>query len=705
MATWTVHEHVVASWTMQETRDVSWVVHRGSLEVTGGGGAPTGGAGGALSGTYPNPGLNEEVVQDLVGAMATAGAGITYDDTAGSLSVAESVTAAIDAGARVWTARMLIVGPTAEQLTAAIGWGQVQSGRYADSGGIKDVVTGDPGTITAAVPNVQTGDLLLAATSFTPPSTFVADPAWYEWSGTAWVAKDIGFTATVATVAAELALLDGARVASAELARSEWDQITHPLLVTNPTPAAMDLAAGVAGAWQITTGDARGTFRHTPAGLDLELFAEILPPFGDDQLDPSLAWPSLSFAELLTLVRPSIANDWWEAAAWGTPGNMALLGRWVWFVENTRIGGTIEDPHTAVADDGRAFGGPRRIRISQQCASDPDAPDAVGTVTFYDWVTHDTGEPGVVQSPTGRWWRPFFSDTHAAWASIADPEAELVPANPAEGFTEGDPEVIVPWYVGIRARMRVAELFIHEFGDNTALVALDEAALTAAGVGVTEVECSAGTTLTTVAGTTVAGPAVPAGTPTVDVVSNVATGRLLGRTSADTGDSEELTPAQARDLLDIGLRRITNQTLASDQASITVDVTGLWLVQIIFFGRSTLNSGQDTLVATLNGNTGNLYSTDTGTLTSRLSLGSVPGALTNTDRYGFVRTELGIVENVMKAGVGSATNIASTASQGQALVNRGQFSTITAAATSIELFMANAGSNIAAGSRILVLGA
>ncbi len=52
----------------------------------------TAGAGGALSGNYPNPGLNDEAVQDLVGAMVNGntetGAALTYDDTNGKLDIA-----------------------------------------------------------------------------------------------------------------------------------------------------------------------------------------------------------------------------------------------------------------------------------------------------------------------------------------------------------------------------------------------------------------------------------------------------------------------------------------------------------------------------------------------------------------------------------------------------------------------------------------
>jgi len=336
--------------------------------------------------------------------------------------------------------------------------------------------------------------------------------------------------------------LAAATISPAAMVRAEWDEITHPLLATNQTAAVMNANGGVDGAWSITTDDSRGTFAHTPAGLDVEFFANVLPPYEDSQLDVGMAWPVQSFAEWLTLTRPSIENDWWEFAAYGTDDSDQFDGRWVWFTESTPVGALAEDPNTARASDGRPFGGPVRIRVTQDCAS--------STLTFWEWLTHDNGEPGVEQSPSGRWWRPFFTDTDPAWASIADPEGELVPADPAEGFTEDDPEVIVPWLVGIRARLQIAELHIYEFGESTPLVQLDAAALTAAGVGADEIECSAGTTLTTVAGVTIPGPAA-APTATADAVSNVATSRILGRITAGSGDSEELTAAQTRGLLGV----------------------------------------------------------------------------------------------------------------------------------------------------------
>ena len=51
---------------------------------------------------------------------------------------------------------------------------------------------------------------------------------------------------------------------------------------------------------------------------------------------------------------------------------------------------------------------------------------------------------------------------------------------------------------------------------------------------------------------------IPAGT--VDVVSNVATARILGRTTAGTGDSEELTAAATRTLLNVEDGATADQT-------------------------------------------------------------------------------------------------------------------------------------------------
>ena len=79
----------------------------------------------------------------------------------------------------------------------------------------------------------------------------------------------------------------------------------------------------------------------------------------------------------------------------------------------------------------------------------------------------------------------------------------------------------------------------------------------------------------TVAGTVAAGDdARFAGT--VDVVSNVATARILGRTTSGSGDSEELTAAQARGLLGVAPAprlTVTGQYTASGSSSTTSGLT------------------------------------------------------------------------------------------------------------------------------------
>lgn len=67
------------------------------------------GAGGALSGTFPNPGLNTEAVQDLIGAFLAAGSGVslTYDDPGNVLTIAVSNLAITDTNVVASQAAML----------------------------------------------------------------------------------------------------------------------------------------------------------------------------------------------------------------------------------------------------------------------------------------------------------------------------------------------------------------------------------------------------------------------------------------------------------------------------------------------------------------------------------------------------------------------------------------------------------------------
>jgi hypothetical protein len=114
---------------------------------------------------------------------------------------------------------------------------------------------------------------------------------------------------------------------------------------------------------------------------------------------------------------------------------------------------------------------------------------------------------------------------------------------------------------------------------------------------------------------------------TVDVVSNVAADRILGRVTSGSGNSEELTAAQVRSLLGQPTVLIGTTVLGSDTT--TVEFTGLSAYRaLILVGsvRSTRASTTATLNFTFdNVNSGTPYRIN-NTAATPGSLGTIPGS-------------------------------------------------------------------------------
>lgn len=193
-------------------------------------------------------------------------------------------------------------------------------------------------------------------------------------------------------------------------------------------------------------------------------------------------------------------------------------------------------------------------------------------------------------------------------------------------------------------------------------------------------------------------------TPTVDVVSNVATSTILGRLTAGSGDSEELTAAQVRSLLGVGWRVLSGTTFAGSTSSVSVDVTGVSMVRILFAGASTRASNSDTLDVTINSLTTTIYGNDASALTSALSLGTFPATTTNTDRAALITAELHLLSGFVKQGrCWFPNSFFSTSTGGSAISTRGLVIYETAAATSLQVF-SRTGSNFTAGSVLIIEG-
>lgn len=665
------------------------------LSGGGGGGVPSGGAGGFLSGTYPNPGVNTEALQDAVGAMA--GTGLSYDDTTGELNVT------VEGGeSGLW--------PTALRVPFPVSL-------------LGGSITGGVATI-AALSSVPAGNLVWLLNQASS-----GDNGLYESDGTGDFTFQFnpvatGYVSHVIPVGVDLGFNQNNTI---------WQIVNRAgsaAAVQVPEPQNQQIQVLGDSQTRIPRHGARFEFpRNSTAKLSTPSLGAVFTEgyecraivFPDLPVDPEVG---SRFLEIATQSNDGTGDlDNHEMAILiGDPAAGQAANAMYLFFEGIKSGGTTEISPRVVAQLDTQWGNGIEVMVRSEfdglftgwirvpyalndsatyvtCESDGAVFRKVGEAVSSNYDS--------LNSSVYDWWigNTFFGAIErVTWRN--GPDGDLIDDVRATDAEPGDTSFTSTggnvWAVGtgvtiIRdAEDRIEALEAAPPSHTHPASAINSGTLDAARIPNLDASKITSGTL----------DAARVPTPTVDAVSNVATSRILGRVSAGSGDSEELTAAQARDVIGVALRRVSDQTLGSDTASVTIDVTGLTIVQVLFFGRSTRSgSAQDNLSLTLNGLTSNIYSTDSGAVTSRLTIGAVPGTLTNADRYGYVRADLGLASGVRKAGVAVATNVGSTATVGSSVVNRGLWVDTTATVTSLELFMSTAGANVAAGSRIIVLGA
>lgn len=200
------------------------------------------------------------------------------------------------------------------------------------------------------------------------------------------------------------------------------------------------------------------------------------------------------------------------------------------------------------------------------------------------------------------------------------------------------------------------------------------------------------------------------GGATVDVVSNVATARILGRVTSGSGDSEELTAAQVRTLLavDSEMHVISDEVLASSGTFADVDITDYTDLEVRVTGYGTAASSTVGVRGRfLNGgglDNGNNYSIGTAAVTSAWNNnGTIAGSLTNSNRRGRWSCDifLGGSGNTSHA-VYRSVAAASDASVGLAEASGSLHYWNTTAPTGLRIYASTG--DFAAGSRLTVRG-
>lgn len=383
------------------------------------------------------------------------------------------------------------------------------------------------------------------------------------------------------------------------------------------------------------------------------------------------------YAEILTQQHSAngAGEDNFELAVWESDGaGGTTAGKLYLYCEITNTGDSAESA-SAAFDIGLREGVPVRGLLRINFGAGTCKAYTVSDATVYDLTLN------------GRYWLEHVAVTDSGtWTSIDD--------------------ITDDWYIGLNytsGGIREVKAW-HDTGLATVLLDVNAEQVAVGSVNFTDDNAVAWATTNGVVRHSLSDRVDAAG-GTVDVVSNVATNTILGRLTAGSGDSEELTLAQVRAALG-GWQVLHDVTLGSDAGDSTTplsyDVTGYSRFRVMFIGNGTRNATGTTLRMRLNNDSSSVYGTDAAALTDSWSLGTIPGISTNTDRVGMVDVRFGGASGYLKVGISDSTNVLSTATVGAADVDVGLFSTLTAAVTSIQLFTAL--NQVRAGSRIVIEG-
>lgn len=178
---------------------------------------------------------------------------------------------------------------------------------------------------------------------------------------------------------------------------------------------------------------------------------------------------------------------------------------------------------------------------------------------------------------------------------------------------------------------------------------------------------------------------------------------------ASNSDSKVATQKATKTYVDrlFPLRTLNDTTFSVDTASHSVNVETCELYLLIYRVRSTVGSASSTLRGTFNSDTGSNYSVNNSSLITYMVWGNgIPGSLTNTNRWAAGTHLIATSPSAwtVATALGGGVYVPSNATGAATSTNtpNGWQGSISTPLTSMQFYTASG--NIAAGSRIIILG-